>query len=253
MGVLIEPLARAPSGRIDRERTITVRLTTGELSSQPWAEVLNGGNLAAVGDGSSATWELLQFQSATLIAPRTWVLSGLLRGQLGSDAVGPAEWAAGSWFVRIDGGVRQIALDASERRLARHYRIGPSRRGYDDPSYQHVVAAFDGIGLRPLSPAHLRQTITAAGRSFSWVRRTRINGDSWEFEEVPLGEAFERYRVQVVQAGGVVRQAEVAAPGWDYTTGQMAADGLSGAAEIRVAQISDSFGAGPAAILPLTF
>ena len=56
----------------------------------------------------------------------------------------------------MNGAPKQIELAASERDLARHYRIGPSQRGYDDPSYLHRVEAFAGIGLRPLSPAHLR-------------------------------------------------------------------------------------------------
>jgi hypothetical protein len=148
--------------------------------------------------------------------------------------------------------VRQIALDASARRLARHYRIGPAQRSYDDPSYQHRVEAFDGIGLRPLAPVHLRETV-AADRTYGWVRRTRIGGDSWEFEEVPLGEAFERYRVRVLQGGAVVREAEVAGPEWVYAAGAIAADGLSGAAEISVAQISDIYGAGAARRLGVTF
>jgi hypothetical protein len=229
-----------------------VRLTTGEVSSVTGLELLNGANAAAVGDGSSDVWEVIQFQTAVLVAPRTWELSGLLRGQAGSDALMPADWPEGSYFVLLDGAVRQIALDASARRLARHYRIGPAQRGYDDPSYQHRVEAFDGIGLRPLAPVYLRETV-AADRSYDWTRRTRIGGDSWEFEEVPLGEAFERYRVRVLHSGAVVREAEVAAPGWIYAAAEIAADGLSGAAEISVAQISDIYGAGAARLLGVTF
>jgi hypothetical protein len=40
--------------------------------------------------------------------------------------------------------------------LARHWRVGPARRALDDPSYVERVLAFDGIGLRPLRPVHLR-------------------------------------------------------------------------------------------------
>jgi hypothetical protein len=253
IGVLTEPLARAPAGRIDRVRTVTIKLTSGELSSCSRTELLNGANLAAIGDGSSDLWELIQFQEAVLVAPRTWVLSGLLRGQLGSDALAPSEWASGSWFVRLDESVGQIALDLSERRLARHYRIGPSQRGFDDPSYVHLVRAFDGIGLRPLSPVHLLQTTTPGGRRYTWVRRTRIAGDNWEFDDVPLGEAFERYRVQVVQGGSVVRQADVPVASWEYGSSQILADAIVGSAEIRVSQISDSFGAGPPAALGVAF
>ena len=99
----------------------------------------------------------------------------------------------------------------------------------------------------------LREAVTPAGRDYSWVRRTRIGGDSWEFEDVPLGEGFERYRIRVMQGGSVVREAEVGAPVWSYAAAEIAADGIAGEAEIRVAQLSDAFGAGPAKVLTVTF
>jgi hypothetical protein len=39
----------------------------------------------------------------------------------------------------------------------------------------------------------------------SWVRRTRLDGDSWEAQEVPLGEASERYEVDILD-GSVVKR-----------------------------------------------
>jgi hypothetical protein len=252
LGVTEAPLAAGPVGRRDRANVLRVKLTAGSFSSATELAVLNGANVLAIGDGSSDRWEVLQFQTAMLVAPRVWELTGLLRGQAGSDPLMPQSWPTGSYVVRIDGAVRQIALDLSARRLARHYRIGPALRGYDDPSYTHRIEAFDGIGLRPLSPVHLREVV-GADRSYSWIRRTRINGDSWEFEEVPLGEAFERYRVRVMQGSTVIRESEVTVPGWTYGAAEIAADALSGPVAITVAQISDVFGAGLAARLVTEF
>lgn len=217
LGVLEQPLAAGPVGRIDRGGVLRVRLTAGELASVTLLEMLNGANAAAVGDGSSDLWEVIQFQAATLMGPRVWELTGLLRGQAGGDAVMPEVWPAGSYFVRLDGAVRQIGMDLAARRLARHYRIGPGLRPPEDPSYRHLVAAFDGIGLRPYAPVHLRERIEAGDRYYSWVRRTRIGGDSWEFEEVPLGEAFERYRVRVMQ--GATQGGGGRGPGLDVWRG----------------------------------
>jgi hypothetical protein len=59
--------------------------------------------------------------------------------------------------------------------------------------------------------------------------------------------------VRVVQSGAVVREAEVASPGWVYSASEIAADGLSGAAEISVAQISDIYGAGAPRVLGVAF
>jgi hypothetical protein len=147
--------------------------------------------------------------------------------------------------VLINDALRQIDIAQSARGLARHYRIGPSQRSYDDPSYSHVVEAFDGIGLRPYAPAHLRATQLSSGdTSVTWVRRTRTDGDSWQSAEVPLGEASESYIVQVVQGGSILREDIVTAPSWTYAASQKTADGLSGLYTIQIAQISDSFGVG---------
>ena len=38
-----------------------------------------------------------------------------------------------------------------------------------------------------------------------WIRRTRVDGAGWGVDDVPLGEAFERYRVRIL-VGGVERR-----------------------------------------------
>jgi hypothetical protein len=73
--------------------------------------------------------------------------------------------------------------------LARHWRVGPARRALDDPSYVERVLAFDGIGLRPLRPVHLRAAGAGPDLAVRWIRRGRIDADSWSGLDVPLGEA----------------------------------------------------------------
>jgi hypothetical protein len=249
IGVTLTALEAATPGLWDRGAALRVRLTKGELSSAEMLDVLNGANVAVIGDGTSANWEVFQFATADLVAPLTYDLTLRLRGQLGSDGLGTGGltpgWPIGSRFVLLDSTLRQIDIAQSARGLARHYRIGPASRGYDDPSYEHYVEAFDGIGLRPYAPAHLRATVTSGGDTeVSWVRRTRIDGDSWQSYEVPLGEAAELYLVRVVQGGAVLRETTVTSPAWTYTAGQKSSDGVTGAYDIHVAQISDSFGVG---------
>lgn len=228
----------------DRGPVLRVKLVRGTLSSVSEEDVLNGANAAAIGDGSSSNWEVFQFVNATLVAPRTYDLSLRLRGQAGTDGL-EASWPVGSRFVLINSALRQIDIAQSARGLARHYRIGPSQRPYDDPSYSHAVEAFDGIGLRPYAPTHVRATQSASGdTTVTWVRRTRIDGDSWQSTEVPLGEASERYIVQVLQGGQILREATLNTPSWIYLASQKTADGLSGPYTVQIAQISDSFGAG---------
>lgn len=237
----------AQHGVWDRGAPLRVRVTGGALSSVGADQILNGGNLMAIGDGSPSNWELLQFRDAALVAPDTFDLSMRLRGQLGTDPFVPSSWPAGSVAVFMNGAPKQIALQLAERDLARHYRIGPAKRSYDDPSYTHVTEAFSGVGLRPYSVCHLRARRGTSGEYLiNWIRRTRMDGDSWSGVEVPLGELREIYLVRVSQGGVLKREVAVGAPNWIYDESQKAADGLSGQSfAIEVAQLSDAYGAGP--------
>ncbi len=153
----------------------------------------------------------------------------------------------GSQFVLLNGVPSQLALSPNLRRIVQNYRIGPAQRGYDDPSYIHRTHAFDGNGLRPLRPSHLRCTVTPSGKTFDWIRRTRIDGDGWDNIEVPLGEETEQYLIRVSQNGQVIRETRTNAPTWHYDDALQLADGVAGAALLSVAQVSASYGLWPAA------
>ncbi len=246
IGGTLSPLPAAKPGLVDRGAPLRVKLVFGALSSAGMAEVLNGANAMAIGDGTPGNWEVFQFLNATLVGTKTYDLSDLLRGQAGTDAVMPDVWPEDSMVVLLDGAAQQIDLAASARGLARHYRIGPAQRGYDDPSYVHRVEAFDGIGLRPYAPVHLRAGFSANGDlQVSWLRRTRIDGDSWQSVEVPLGEDTELYRIRVFKDAGLLREESVSVPSWIYPPSARTADGATGTYEIAVAQVSDRFGPGP--------
>ncbi len=245
VGVTETPLPAARPGLWDEGDALQLRLIAGALESRPRAAVLNGANLAAIGDGTAGNWELFQFADAELVGPDTWMLSSRLRGQFGSDALVPPVWPVGSWVVFLDQAVAQITLSADRRGLARHYRIGPAARGYDDPSYVHRIEAFDGIGLRPWAPSHLRAERADDGSLVvSWIRRTRIDGDRWDVTEVPLGEESEAYLLRVSEGGTIRREVTVTAPRWIYDAAMQAADGLNFPARLEVAQISARFGPG---------
>jgi hypothetical protein len=231
---------------------IHVRLISGQLESAEETAVLAGSNLAAIGDGTPGNWELIQFANAELTAPQTYRLSRLLRGQQGTDALMPDIWPAESWFVLLNGIPSQIDLSANLRQIVQHFRIGPARRAIDDPSFRHVEAAFDGNGLRPFAPAHLSVNLDDTGAlALSWIRRTRVEGDSWE-GEVPLGEDAELYRIQIAKDGTPLREVETTTPDWLYPAALQAVDTASGDIDVRVSQVSARYGAGPAAVARVT-
>ncbi|MDT8856308.1 glycoside hydrolase/phage tail family protein [Paracoccaceae bacterium Fryx2] len=245
VGVTQTPLVGARAGLWDRGAPLRLRVFGGALSSASDLAVMNGANAAAIGDGSSDRWEVFQFADAVLVGPQTYELGRRLRGQAGSDGVMPQVWPVGSIVVLLTGAVQQIDLAASARGLARHYRFGAAARGYDDPAVVHRIEAFQGIGLRPFAPVHLEARRQGGDLALSWVRRSRIDGDSWQSSEVPLGEEREAYLLRVVLRDTILREVALTAPGWVYPAGMQAVDGLAGAFRIEVAQVSDRFGPGP--------
>ncbi|WP_324752953.1 baseplate multidomain protein megatron [Roseovarius sp. Pro17] len=244
IGLLETALAPYDGALIDRRDGLTVRMLSGRLEGVDDDALLSGANLCAIGDGTPDGWEMVQFRDAALIGPDTHFLSHRLRGQLGTESAGAKGWPEGSFLVMIDGIPGQIELADALRRRAQHFRIGPAGRPVDDPSYQHAVLAFEGIGLRPYSPAHLRAVTSVDGATdVTWIRRTRIDGDRWDSPEVPLGEESESYLLRIMRGGTVLREVTLTAPTWRYDTAQKTVDG-AGPFEVHVAQLSAKFGPG---------
>ena len=251
IGVTETPLKAAPMGRVDHGAPLTVRLTGGALSSVSEAGLLSGRNLMAIGDGTPGGWELFQFRDAVPAGDGVWLLSHRLRGQLGTDVAMPQVWPAGSSVVLMDGTPRQVGLSLAQRGVSRHYRIGPAKRDYTDGSYRHQVRAFDGIGLRPLSPVHLRVADQGGDLAVSWVRRSRVSADSWDGLDVPLGEESERYLLRVMEGAQIRREVLLDGPDWVYAAADQAADGGIAGKRVEVAQVSAIVGPGGWAVRAL--
>lgn len=245
VGVTETTMARAPAGRFDNSGDLRVRLLSGELSSVDDTALFSGANLAAIGDGSPGNWEIFQFGVAELVDVDTYALTRRLRGQFGSDGLMPDIWSENAWFVLLNGLPQQIDLARNLRRVSQSYLIGPARRPFTDASFVEQREAFDGNGLRPYAPAHLRADGNSdGGIDVSWIRRSRIDGDAWEVPEIPLGEENESYLVRILKEGEMVRENLVYESDWIYTLSEQAADGLTGQFTIEVAQISATYGAG---------
>ncbi len=245
LGNTLSDLGAAQTGVWDRGPALRVELAAGLLSSRSLDEVLSGANLALIGDASASNWEVFQFATAQLVAPNTYDLSLRLRGQAGSDGIMPAIWPSGSQFVLVNDALQQIAQPASARGLMRHYRVGLLSAGYEGENVLYETHAFAGIGLRPYPVGHLRAAMVGGNLAISWTRRTRIDGDSWQSSEVPLGEPSESYTLRITKGGVLLREAEINAAQFTYSAAMRAQDGASGEIAIAVAQRNDAFGPGP--------
>lgn len=242
-------LHAGPTSRWNRGEALRLTLSSGALAGADALSVLGGANVAAL-ETAEGEWEVIQFREAELVAPDTYELRGLLRGQAGTEAAMRETLEAGARFVLLDGAVSELGLAESERGLPRIWAYGPSRRPIDDAAYARETKTFAGVGLRPLSPVHIRGVRGAAGDiALSWIRRTRTGGDSWEGIDVPLGEEEERYEVDILSGATVLRTLSVSASEAVYAAADQAAD-FGGtefsALTVRVAQLSRAFGRGTA-------
>lgn len=245
MGVTMSELVRGPVGRVDYASRLVVRLTTGELASVDRQSMLAGANAAAV-EVLPGNWEVLQFETAELIGPKSYELRTLLRGQAGSDADMLPTVPAGARFVLLDSRLARVDLAPADIGRPFDWRFGPTGKDVMGPRFGLVSHAFSGIGRRPLSPVHIRGRASTAGFEITWMRRTRTGGDSWEQFEVPLSEAFERYEIDILDGSNLKRTLIAATPSVTYTADQIAADfgELPKPLHCKVHQVSETWGRG---------
>lgn len=227
---------------------LDVRLWSGGLVTRPDADVLAGANTLAIRHdlgGDQGAWEIVQYQDAELTGSGHYRLNRLLRGQRGTDHLSGRAIDPGADVVVLSGALRPLGLTETDAGRGFWARFGPARV----PVAEHAVRSHDPgrVGQRPFAPAHLSVRRSGGDAVFSWVRRTRRPVTTWPADgvEPPLGETAELYRVRVRAAGGnIVRRVDLAVPGWTYTAAHRAADGVTGAYTVEVAQVSDSYGPG---------
>lgn len=247
-GAITADLYAGPTARWDRTTSIYVDLQRGALSSASELAVLNGANAAMV-QNQDGEWELLQFATATPNGERSWILTDLLRGQRGTEHAMRRPVPAGARFVVLNSvAVGQLSLPAALLGLPLNWRVGAADRGVSDPDVTQSKLTLYGRGRRPLSPVHLTAAWEGDGDiQLGWTRRTRIGGDSWDQEEVPLGEEWERYAVEILDGSRVVRTVTgLGAPAWLYQVADQLADFGAPIRSItfRVCQMSATFGRG---------
>lgn len=240
VGELAEAAPGGVEGRLDDERTLTVRLYAGALASVPLTQMLNGANVIAIRSQAGA-WEIVQFASAEEIAPGLWRLGRLLRGQLGTRDALEAGAAIGADVVVLDQAVVTAGLRQGEEGLELSWRMAAGGLTADAATTlteTHVGGLRAGL---PLSPVHLSATRQPdGGYAFAWVRRGRIDADSWNGVDIPVDEPSESYRLRIGAPGGpTVREETVGEPAWSWPAAELAADfpALPDDLEIEIRQI----------------
>jgi hypothetical protein len=206
---------------------------------------LAGDSVAAI-RGPDGLWEALGFAAVELTGPRQFRLSRLLRGLGGSEEAAGRAVPAGADVVILDGSLFDCAVGAEALGRSLRWRIGPASADVGDAAMVAVSATPRPDALRPMAAVRPAARRTAEGVALSWIRRNRLGGDAWEPVDTPLDEAFERYEVDVLKAGTVVRTLASSGPGVLYPAAAEVADfgGPQVSLTIRIVQLSATVGRG---------
>lgn len=236
-----------PLWRYDRSNTLRVALDAGELDSATEDALLSGAHYLAI-QNADGGWELIQFQNAELVGTLTYDLSMLLRGQAGTESAMRDPVAAGARVILIDSALVQLNMTAADIGLPLNYEIGPASEAIGDLSYAAATYTFTGIGYRPLAPVHLEgiREIDSGDWTLTWIRRTRIGGDSWD-TEVPVGEDSELYQLDVLDGDTSVRTVTgLGTSAYRYHAADQVTDfgAVQPSITIRVSQVSGVYGPG---------
>jgi hypothetical protein len=219
-----------------------VRVEGQAPQSRSAEAVLSGANALAV--RSADGWEIVQFRQADLVGGAVWRLSGLLRGQQGTEGAAAAGADAGALVVMLERGMARAEVDAAERNLPRLWRAVPL--GAPPGGAGTTQTSFTWINRQaaPWRPAHLRATSEAEGLRLTWLPRVRLGGDGWAGEPVEVDPR--RFRVRVLDGTAVRRVWEVEGLEAVYGAAEAATDFPGGlqSAKVAVAQWGDGFGWG---------
>lgn len=249
MGLAAGVLGDFTGGNVfDYTNTVSIVLNAGgALISYTQLQVLNGAGAFIL--GADGRWEVIQYKTATLTAPNTYTLSGLLRGRRGT------EWAqglhaAGDKFVLVDANAfKRPNSGTAQIGLSRMYKAVTFRKTLASATAQTFTNNAEG--LKPYSPVRLDGTRDGSNNlTITWIRRTRIGGEFRDFVDAQLGEASELYDVEIYSSGAFTTLLRtisgLTTPTASYTAAQQTTDGYTPGDTIymRVFQISYVVGRG---------
>jgi hypothetical protein len=242
-GVVSAIPAQGPRNRFDEANTLDVLLQGmgGSLSGISEEAMLNGGNLILAGD------ELLQFQSAELLAPNKYRLSRLLRGRLGTESA-MGSHSIGERFILLDARLQKDTLPDGLIGLPRSYKAVSMGLTLGAATAQSFT--FNARSLKPYAPVHVTGVRDGAGNlTIRWVRRTRVGGSWRDYSDVPLSEASEAYAVEVLNGSEVVRTLTSSLPEMTYTAAEQITDFGSpqSSVPVKIYQLSSRVGRGEGA------
>lgn len=241
MGTVTTLLSAGPTEVWDEGNTVTVILTSGSLESRPEADVLNGYNAAMVGN------EIVQFRTAILTGSNTYVLSGLLRGRLGTEEQVGSHIASERFILLKSSTIAALPAPISEWYAPKTYRFGPATKPVTDATYTEKAFTNTARMFQPWSVCHVSGNRDAAGNlTITWIRRDRSGGEWLDNADVPMSEATERYEIDIMSGSTVKRTLASTSQMVSYSAADQTTDfgAVQPAQTVRIYQMSSTRGRG---------
>ncbi len=241
-GRAITVLADASPNIWDRTNSLTVSLTSGALSSNTEANLLNSGNGLLVGTGAKA--EIIQFKTAVLNADGTYTLSTLLRGRRGTEYATGTHAIGDTVIVLSSSTLLRKEVDLSDHLSTFFYKaitVGGSQ--FSSATIEKILTLRSQM---PRAPSHLAGTISGNDWTFTLVPRTRIGGSWKNLIGTPPGESSENYVWDVMSGATVKRTLTSTTPTVTYISAQQVTDFGSNqtTVELNVHHVSDTVARG---------
>lgn len=236
IGALTTDLPSGPQGRWDNVNSFEFFMPDAILSALPDENVLSGENRFAI--ETETGWEVIQCADLSLIAPNTYRAARLLRGIDGSDADGMVTIPSGARIIFLDQGLNDVSLpnDYIGEIIDITAQVGDRVSVPTDLIY---AARY----LRPLTPVHVTCALGESSYDLRWIRRSRVDADSWAGEDIPLGETIEQYRVIYTDQSGDAQTMIVTTPA--------ASVPIIAQGDVYISQYSSQYGYGAQAIFTL--
>jgi hypothetical protein len=211
MGTASTTLGDWTGGNVfDEVNVLTVDVGDGTLSSVSRATLLNSAsNALLVGS------EIIQFKTASMLSAGVYTLSGLLRGRRGTEWASTGHAADERVVLLQTTGLRRVQDQAADIGISRYWKgvtLGASPSGVTAQQFTDT-----GVGLKPFAPTSFHIADGPAGKTISWLRRSRLSGTFLPTIAVELGEDTESYDVELYNGSDtLVDSATVDEP--EYTT-----------------------------------
>lgn len=234
----------------DNASVLSVGMTNGDLFSVTAEAVLNGSNYFAYGD--DGRWEIIGVQNCTLVSADTYKLQDMLRGRFGTEWAMSTHQVGDNVVLLSVSDVTAVGMNTSSIGLSRVYR-GVTLDA-DISTASDRAFTYNGVNLKPYAPVHLHgaRVVSSYDWMFTWVARSRTDGEWRDGVSVAISEPVEAYEL-VVYSGDtyttIKRTISVSTPVATYTEAQQITDfgGAQTNVYVRVYQLSSVVGQGYAA------